>query len=85
MASNTLTQEVKDRKLALKQLLGALKSVDTAIERTERELRRINNRKRSIPTKLDLERIADLANGLEASTTEFAQKLAATEAIFEAM
>lgn len=63
----TLATVVRERKQQLRSLLIASQRLDAAQEKLEREVKRIINRKRSVPEVADAERLATMAGEVEGS------------------
>lgn len=63
----TLAAVARDRKAQLRQLMVASRKLDATQESLEREVKRLLNRKKSVPELADAERLAVLAQGVNAS------------------
>lgn len=63
----TLASVARDRKQQLKQLLVASRRLDAAQEKLEREIKRIVVRKKGVPELADAERIATMAQAVNAA------------------
>lgn len=57
----SIAQEVRERKQGIGDLLKILKGADTAIEKLERKLKALKQRKRALPTLSDLDVVVDIA------------------------
>ena len=68
----TLAAISKIRKSQLRSLLIASRRLDTAQEKLERELKRMVNRKRAVPDLEDGERLAKMAQEVDAAVTSIA-------------
>jgi len=62
----TLASVARDRKAQLRQLMVASRRLDAKQEALEREIKRIVNRKKSVPELADAERLATMASAVEA-------------------
>lgn len=60
-----LAQIARDRKSQLRALLQASQKLDAAQETLEREIKRLVNRKKSVPEVADATRLAKLAQAVE--------------------
>jgi hypothetical protein len=63
----TLTAVARERKVQLRQLMMASRKLDAAQEMLEREVKRLVNRKRSVPELADATRLTGLAQVVEGS------------------
>lgn len=63
----TLAAVARDRKAQLRQLMVASRKLDATQESLEREVKRLLNRKRSVPELADAERIATMAQNVNGS------------------
>lgn len=72
----TLQDVARQRKAQLKQLMLASRKLDAAQESLEREVKRLINRKGSVPEVADASRIVALAKGVESSLSNMVSLLA---------
>lgn len=63
----TIASVARERKQQLRELMVASLKLDAAQEKLEREVKRIINRKRSVPEMADAERLTTLAQGVESA------------------
>lgn len=63
----TLAAVARDRKAQLRQLMLASRKLDASQEALEREVKRLLTRKRTVPELADAERLAGMAQQVEAS------------------
>lgn len=63
----TLASVARDRKAQLRQLMVASRRLDAAQEKLEREVKRLLVRKKGVPEVADAERLANLAQGVDAA------------------
>lgn len=63
----TLASVARDRKAQLRQLMVASRKLDASQETLEREVKRLLVRKRAIPELADAERLATMAQGVNAA------------------
>lgn len=63
----TLAAVARDRKAQLRQLMLASRKLDASQEALEREVKRLLTRKRAVPELADAERLAGMAQQVEAS------------------
>ena len=63
----TLAQVSRERKGQLRQLLLASRKLDAVQEKLEREVKRLANRKTSVPEVSDAERLTTMAQGVDAA------------------
>lgn len=73
----TLASVAKERKTQLKQLSVASRRLDAKQEMLEREVKRLQTRKRSIPELADAERLAGLALAVEGELVNMSAVIAA--------
>jgi HPt (histidine-containing phosphotransfer) domain-containing protein len=69
----TLAEVSRERKSQLKQLLVASRKLDAVQESLEREIKRIVNRKKSVPEVSDATRLANMAYQVEGALSNMAQ------------
>ena len=60
----TLAEVARDRKAQLRQLMVASRKLDATQESLEREVKRLLNRKKSVPELADAERLATMAQNV---------------------
>lgn len=60
----TLAAVARDRKAQLRQLMVASRKLDATQEALEREVKRLLNRKKSVPELADAERLATMAQNV---------------------
>jgi len=65
----TLNELARGRKAQRKQLLLASRTLDAAQESLEREIKRLVNRKQSVPELSDAQRLVNMAKQVEAALT----------------
>jgi len=63
----TLAAVARDRKAQLRQLMVASRKLDASQESLEREVKRLLTRKKAVPELADAERLATMAQGVNAS------------------
>lgn len=63
----TLVAVARDRKAQLRQLMLVSRKLDASQEALEREVKRLLTRKRAVPELADAERLAGMAQQVEAS------------------
>lgn len=63
----TLASVARERKSDLRTLMVASRKLDAEQEKLEREVKRLLNRKKSVPEVADADRLAGLAQGVNAA------------------
>lgn len=80
----TLSQIVKDRKSALRQLSQLLKVVDTEVELQQRLIARLRSRKIKLPEVADLQKLTAIAGKMDASFGAYVNGIKSAVVIFGA-
>ncbi len=78
----SINELARERRKGLREIKASLRQVDSAVERTERLLNRLINRKTKIPTTLDFTKVSGLAVDINKATQELMRTLARVHPIW---
>jgi hypothetical protein len=79
----TLNQVIRARRSVLTQLGKALRTVDTAQEKSERRIKRLKSRKIKVPEMQDLDVLVTEAQAIDRALDNYIGKLAEAKVAFQ--
>jgi len=71
----SLNEIIRQRKSALREVDRSLKAVDTIVEKSQRQVKRLRSRKVKVPEMSDLERLVVEASKLDNAVTDYSRML----------